>query len=460
MPLSIHNSLSGKREVFVPHNPKRVTVYACGPTVYNNPHIGNARPAVVFDVLVRLLRHMFGNKHVVYARNITDVDDKINAAAIKEGVPISTITKRYSKIYQQDMTALGVLAPDIEPKATDHIEEMKSMIESLIKKGHAYARERHVLFDVTSFEKYGALSKCNQDEIIAGARVEIAPYKKNPSDFVLWKPSVDGQPGWNSEWGYGRPGWHLECSAMIERHLGETIDIHAGGRDLLFPHHENEIAQSVCAHDGKTFARYWMHNGFVNVDHEKMSKSVGNVMLVSDLRDEVPGEVIRYSLLSAHYRQPLNWSSHSLSLAKRNLDRIYESLRLLEDVKINTHPAPAPAVIAAIQDDLNTPQAMAEMAALVRFANTASDEKTRKKAKSNLLGSGALLGILNQEPNIWFAGGLNVDPEEIDELIVSRDMAREAKNYEKADQIRDQLISRGIVIEDGDQATKWRIAKR
>ena len=459
MSLIIYNSYSGDREVFFPHDPKRVTVYVCGPTVYNNAHIGNARPAVVFDVLVRLLRHLYGSNQVIYARNITDVDDKINAAAKSEGVPISTITERYTEIYHRDMAALGVLPPDLEPRATDHIEEMKLMIESLIERGHAYTRDGHVLFDVPSYSKYGALSKRSQDEIIAGARVEVAPYKENPSDFVLWKPSVDGQPGWESIWGFGRPGWHLECSAMIESHLGETIDIHAGGRDLLFPHHENEIAQSVCAHDGKTFARYWMHNGFVNIDHEKMSKSFGNVSLVSDLLDEAPGEAIRYALLSAHYRQPLGWSSASLVLARRNLDRIYEALRLLEDVRLEAPPLPAPGVIAALEDDLNTPKAMVEMAALVRLANTAQDERTRIEAKSGLIGSGALLGILEQDPTNWFAQGLEVDSNEIDELIEARNVARKARDFEKADQIRDDLNARGVVIEDSNLGTTWRIAK-
>ena len=459
MALTIYNSYSGEREVFVPHDPKRVTVYVCGPTVYNNAHIGNARPAVVFDVLVRLLRHLYGSKHVIYARNITDVDDKINAAATSEGVPISTITERYIKIYHRDVAALGVLPPNFEPRATDHIEEMKLMIERLISKGHAYESDGHVLFDVSSYPEYGALSKCNQDEIIAGARVEVAPYKKNPSDFVLWKPSVKGQPGWASIWGVGRPGWHLECSAMIESHLGETIDIHAGGRDLLFPHHENEIAQSVCAHDGKTFARYWMHNGFVNVDHEKMSKSVGNITLVSDLLDEAPGEAIRYALLSAHYRQPLSWSSASLSLARRNLDRIYEALRLLEDVRLEASPIPAPTVLAALEDDLNTPKAMAEMAALVRLANTAQDERARREAKSSLIGSGALLGILEHDPTKWFSQGVEVDTNEIDELIEARNSARESKDYKKADQIRDDLNARGVVIEDSNLGTTWRITK-
>ena len=455
MTLTIYNTLSGKREIFEPADPKRVTVYVCGPTVYNHAHIGNARPAVAFDVLVRLLRHIYPG--VVYARNITDVDDKINAAAFKEGVPIGTITDRYTKIYHQDMSALGVLPPDIEPKATDHIEEMQQMIERLIEKGHAYVAEGHVLFDVTSYDDYGCLSKRDQDEIVAGARVDVAPYKQAASDFVLWKPSVCDQPGWSSPWGYGRPGWHMECSAMIECHLGQTIDIHAGGQDLVFPHHENEIAQSVCAHDGACFVRYWMHNGFVNIEEKKMSKSLGNVTLVCDLLDQAPGEAIRYALLAAHYRQPLNWSAEGLNLAKRNLDRLYEALRLLGDVVLDEEPTPAASVADALSEDINTPRAMAEMAALARAANTASGESSRKKAKADLVGSGKLLGILQQDPDAWFAQGREVDHTEIDLMVEARNAARAAKDFAEADRIRDELAERGIVIEDKLSGTTWRV---
>ena len=455
MSLNIHNTLSGKREVFEPADPNRVTVYVCGPTVYNHAHIGNARPAVAFDVLVRLLRHIYSG--VVYARNITDVDDKINAAALEEGVPINTITDRYTKIYHQDMGALGVLPPDIEPKATDHIEEMQQMIQRLIEKGHAYAAEGHVLFDVTSYADYGCLSKRDQAEIIAGARVEVARYKQNASDFVLWKPSTGDQPGWHSPWSYGRPGWHLECSAMIERHLGQTIDIHAGGQDLVFPHHENEIAQSVCAHDGACFVRYWIHNGFVNIEEEKMSKSLGNVTLVCNLLDQAPGEAIRYALLAAHYRQPLNWSAEGLALAKRNLDRLYEALRLLDGVVLDEEPTPAASVVDALSEDINTPRALAEMAALARAANTASDESSRKKAKADLMGSGTLLGILQQDPDAWFAQGRKVDHKEIDLMVEARNAARAVKDFAEADRIRDELAERGIVIEDKPDGTSWRV---
>ncbi|MDA0656958.1 MAG: cysteine--tRNA ligase [Proteobacteria bacterium] len=457
MSLTIHNTLTGKREAFEPADPNRVTVYVCGPTVYNHAHIGNARPAVAFDVLIRLLRYLYPG--VLYARNITDVDDKINAAALKEGVPIETVTKRFTEIYHEDMGALGVLPPDIEPRATDHIDQMIKMIERLIGQGHAYEAEGHVLFNVPSFPQYGRLSKRNQDDIIAGARVEVAPYKRNPSDFVLWKPSTPELPGWDSPWGRGRPGWHMECSAMIERHLGQTIDIHAGGQDLVFPHHENEIAQSTCAHNGARFVRYWMHNGFVNFEQEKMSKSLGNVTLVRDLLDEAPGEAIRYALLAAHYRKPLDWSSDGLAQAKRNLDRLYEALRLLGEVELDKEPEAAPSVLAALEDDLNTAQAMAELYVLAREANTATGDQARKQAKAALLGSGALLGILQQEPDAWFAHGREggVDGAEIDQLVADRNAARTAKNFAEADRIRDALAERGIVIEDRAEGTVWRV---
>ena len=330
MTLCLTNTLERTKEPFAPANPDHVTMYVCGPTVYNFAHIGNARPAVVFDVLYRLLKRRF--ERVVYARNFTDVDDKINAAAKEAGQPISFVTERYIEAYHADMASLGVLTPDLEPRVTEHVAEIIGMVERLIARGHAYAVEGHVLFHVPTFAAYGALSGRNRDEMIAGSRVEVAPYKRDAADFVLWKPSTPDLPGWESPWGRGRPGWHIECSAMIERHFGVSIDIHGGGQDLIFPHHENEIAQGTCAHDGKIYCRYWVHNGFVTVGGRKMSKSLGNVLLVRDLLGEAPGEAIRFALLGAHYRQPLDWSTDGLAQARRGLDRLYGVLRDLGDV--------------------------------------------------------------------------------------------------------------------------------
>ncbi|NRB72612.1 MAG: cysteine--tRNA ligase, partial [Xanthomonadales bacterium] len=365
MTIRLYNTLSRSKEVFEPLDPERVTLYACGPTVYNYAHIGNARPAVIFELLARVLARRF--KEVVYARNITDVDDKINASAAAENVPIEVISGRYTQAYHDDMGALGVRLPTIEPLATEHIPQMISMIERLIASGHAYAAEGHVLFAIDSYAAYGALSRRTMDDMVAGARVEVAPYKRNAGDFVLWKPSVDPQPGWDSPWGWGRPGWHLECSAMAAEHLGETIDIHGGGQDLVFPHHENEIAQSVCVHGGKPFARYWMHNGFVTVDKEKMSKSLGNTMIVHELIQHFPGEALRYVLLSAHYRQPLDWSEQAIQQAQRTLDRMYAVLRdALSTVPDLQASEPGAAFIAALEDDLATPDALAELNTLAR----------------------------------------------------------------------------------------------
>jgi len=356
MTLHLYDTLRRKKVEFKPLKPGKVTMYLCGPTVYNYAHIGNARPAVVFDVLARLLRRSFDLK---FARNITDVDDKINAASVETGKPIGEITERYIEAYNDDMGALGVQPPDVQPRATEHIAEMVSMIETLIDKGFAYEAEGHVLFDVSSFDDYGKLSKRDLREMLAGARVEVALYKRAPQDFVLWKPSTPELPGWDSPWGRGRPGWHIECSAMSEKHLGRTIDIHAGGQDLVFPHHENELAQSACAHDGEVFARYWLHNGFLGIDSTKMSKSLGNVMLVHDMVKTIPGEVIRLALLSAHYRQPLDWNDDVLESARKMLDRIYGSLRGI-DVPDEEAEADA-AVLAALEDDLNTPKALSEI---------------------------------------------------------------------------------------------------
>lgn len=460
MSLTLYNTLNRRKEEFVPVDPDRVTMYVCGPTVYSYAHIGNARPAVVFDVLARLLRHQWPN--VVFARNITDIDDKINAAAAEQGVEIGEITSKFEKIYLEDMASLGVAPPDIDPHATDHIPEMIAMMEKLIESGHAYAAEGHVLFNVPSYEDYGQLSKRDQEELLAGARVEVAPYKKDPSDFVLWKPSTPDLPGWDSPWGRGRPGWHLECSCMIEKHLGKTIDIHGGGVDLVFPHHENEIAQSTCAHGGEHFVRYWMHNGFVNVDQEKMSKSIGNVLLVHDLLDEAPGEAIRLALLNAHYRQPLDWTDDGLDQAKRMLDRLYGALRGLADVEAAPDAVPNTDFIVALNDDLNTPKALATLFDLARQANTATETAEKSRIKGELVASAGLMGLLQQDVEAWFAGDPaddnGLDAETIVSLIEARQAAKTAKDYGEADRIRDELAAKGIQLEDGADGTNWRRA--
>ena len=456
MPISLYNSLTRRTEPFVPLDPERVTMYLCGPTVYNYVHIGNARGPVVFDVLARLLRRHY--PAVAYARNITDVEDKINAAALAEGVPISTITERYAQAYREDMAGLGIAPPDIEPLATAHIGEIIAMNEALIADGHAYAAEGHVLFDVASYPGYGALSGRDTEELIAGARVEVAPYKKNPADFVLWKPSSPEIAGWESPWGRGRPGWHIECSAMCAAQLGETIDIHAGGVDLLFPHHENEIAQSTCAHGGKTFARWWMHNGMLTFDGRKMSKSLGNVLLVHELLKLHPPEALRLRLLSGHYRQPLDWSEAAIQQAVSTLDGWYRVLRDLGEVAVDSTQLPVPAAVeAALCDDLNTPQALAELSVL---ADAARQQGTAE-AKALLLGGGLLLGLLQQDPEAWFkrAGGTQVDAAHVEALLDARRTARGARDFARADAIRDELAALGVVIEDGAQGTRWSIAK-
>ena len=431
-------------------------MYLCGPTVYNYAHIGNARPAVVFDLLARLLRRRYTLR---FARNITDVDDKINAASIETGKPIDEITARFITAYNNDMGALGVRPPDVEPRATQHIAEMITMIETLIAKGHAYEAEGHVLFDVASNPNYGALSKRDLREMIAGSRVEVAPYKKAAHDFVLWKPSTPELPGWDSPWGRGRPGWHIECSAMAEEHLGETIDIHAGGQDLVFPHHENEMAQSSCAHGGAPFARYWLHNGFLSMDHTKMSKSLGNVLLVHDLIKTIPGEVIRLALLSAHYRQPLDWSEETIESARKMLDRLYGALQGVAVSDADRAAADAPeSLIAALEDDLNTPKALAEFFGLARDLNKAEDDKTRSALAAQMYASGELMGLLNNDPDEWFAGHVQgeLSPDEIEALIEKRNAAKSARDFKTADAIRDQLSRDGVTIQDSREGTTWR----
>ena len=444
--------------MFVPADPARVTMYACGPTVYNPPHIGNARAAVVYDLLYRVLMRHYDN--VVYARNITDVDDKINAAAAEQGVPIADITERYVAIYHEDVEALGVLAPTIEPRATAHIETMIDMIERLLDGEYAYAAEGHVLFHVPAFAAYGALSGRARDDMIAGARVEVAPYKRDPADFVLWKPSPGELPGWDSPWGRGRPGWHIECSAMAAQHLGRTIDIHGGGNDLKFPHHENEIAQSACAHDQAPLSRYWVHNGFVEFDSEKMSKSIGNVLLVRELLKSFPGEAIRLSLIRAKYREPLNWNEALIKQSKAELDRMYGALDRMTDIVLDTGENAASAAFnAAMDDDLNTPRAIAVLMEIVADANRTSDDRECRRLKAELLAGGRELGILQQDPAVWFssAPGSDVDPERVEAMIAERDQARANKDWAAADAIRDQLADMGVQIKDGPQGTQWRM---
>ncbi|MES0874040.1 cysteine--tRNA ligase [Sinimarinibacterium thermocellulolyticum] len=458
--MQLYDTLSGSKRDFVPIDPRRVTMYVCGPTVYSYAHIGNARPAVVFDVLARVLRRRF--PQVVYVRNITDIDDKINAAAAKEGVDIRVITDRYAAIYHEDMAALGVLPPDHAPRVTEHLPQIIDMIRRLIDRGHAYEAEGHVLFHTPSFPEYGRLSGRGEQALMAGARVEVAPYKKHAGDFVLWKPSSDEQPGWASPWGRGRPGWHIECSAMAEALLGETIDIHGGGHDLIFPHHENEIAQSTCAHGGKVLARYWLHNGFLNVDSQKMSKSLGNVLLVHELLKTVPGEVIRLVLLTGHYRQPIDWTDEVVTEARKKLDRLYGALRELLDVTPVAGVKAPERFIAALEDDLNTPMALAELFELARAANKATTPDERSRIKAQMLDAGELLGLLQQDPVAWFAHSPLAagapSAEEIEALLSQRAQARKDKRWAESDRIRDALKARGVLVEDSKDGQRWRYA--
>ncbi|MHC9085844.1 cysteine--tRNA ligase [Luteimonas sp. RIT-PG2_3] len=453
MSLHLYNSLTRRVEAFAPIDPSSPTMYVCGPTVYNYVHIGNARGPVVFGVLADLLRRRHGGLR--YARNITDVDDKINAAAREQGVPIATITDRFAAAYRADMAALGVAPPDIEPEATRHIDQIIEMIGRLIDNAHAYAAEGHVLFSVEHFDGYGKLSRRDPEDMLAGARIEVAPYKRGPGDFVLWKPSTGDLPGWDSPWGRGRPGWHIECSAMAAAHLGETIDIHAGGVDLQFPHHENEIAQSECAHGGKPFARFWLHNGMLTFDGAKMSKSVGNIERVHDLVQSHPPEALRYALLSAHYRQPLDWSDALIEQSVRTLDRLYGTLRDLGDVEA---PAIIPAGIEAVlDDDLNTPAALAEIARIAGEARKATAADDRQRLKSALLGAGLALGLLQQVPQDWFARGASSDDDaRIQALIDERAAAKQARDFARSDAIRDQLAAEGILLEDTAQGVRWK----
>ena len=433
-------------------------MYVCGPTVYNRAHIGNMRPAIVFDVLYRILRQKYGAEHVVYARNITDVDDKINAAAVKEGVDISVITKKYTEIYHEDIQSLNVLLPNIEPRATAHIDEIIALVQKLIDEGHAYETADGVYFNVPSMENYGKLSGRNIDDMLAGARIEVDSNKKNPADFALWKAAKPNEVSWDAPFGRGRPGWHIECSAMIEKNLGETIDIHGGGHDLIFPHHENEIAQSECAHHGKQLANIWIHNGFLNFGSEKMSKSLGNVVNIAELTQKFKAEAVRLAMLSAHYRAPLDWNDDLIIQSTKTLDRLY---RALENVWSDSSDIVVPqSIIDAISDDLNTPQALAALSDLVKNANKAQSDAEKAKAFGELKGAGQILGILQLSPQEWFAE--NVAPHDdaqstkIDALVAERTKVRAEKNWARADEIRNELNALGVEVKDSADGATWR----
>lgn len=460
MNISFHNTQSGRKEAFEPLDPQRVTVYACGPTVYNYVHIGNGRPAVVFDVLFRLLSLLY--PEVAYVRNVTDIDDKINRAALENGEPIEALADRYTAAYRDDIDALGVLPPTVEPRATHHIAEIISMIEALIEKNHAYAAEGHVLFDVRSDPAYGSLSHRSLEDMLDGARVEIAPYKRDPKDFVLWKPSSSELPGWDSPWGRGRPGWHIECSAMIEKHLGPVIDIHGGGSDLTFPHHENEAAQSRCTH-GADFVRYWLHNGMLTMGQEKMSKSVGNIVTIKELRERYNGEILRYALLSGQYRSQLAWSNDLLLQAQSSLDRLYGALREApgSDTALDYRDAPMAAypstVVDVLCDDLNTPQALAALHQIAGEIHRTEDAQERKKLREQMLAGGWLLGLLTENAEAYFKGSPDLDADDIERRIEARNQARQDKDFAGADAIRDELLDRGIELEDTREGTRWKI---
>jgi cysteinyl-tRNA synthetase len=456
--IELFNTLARQKVRLVPLNPERVTMYVCGPTVYNYAHIGNGRPVVVFDTLFRLLRMVYGENHVVYARNITDVDDKINAAALAAGVDISQITQKYAAIYNEDMAALGALRPSLEPTVTAHMDQIVALVSVLIEKNHAYETPDGVYFHVPSMADYGQLSGRNLDDNEAGARVDVDSNKRDPADFALWKAAKPSEPQWDAPFGAGRPGWHIECSAMIEAQLGQTIDIHGGGHDLTFPHHENEIAQSQCAHDGAKLANIWMHNGFLTMNSEKMSKSVGNVDLVHNLIERWPGEALRLALLSAHYRAPLDWTDELILQSVKTLDRLYRALDSVWNER--AEPVAPEGIIAALCDDLNTPKALAELAMLARKANKAESFEDRKRAKAELLGAGQLLGILGQEPSAWLSrGGIDADDDataEIDALVHARLEARGARNWAEADRLRGELAARGVEVTDSKDGPTWR----
>jgi len=451
MKILLYNSKSKKKEVFSPINDQNVSMYVCGPTVYGAHHIGNARPAVVFDILAKLLREKYEN--VTYARNITDIDDKIIDAAISEKLDINEITKRSTKQYHSDMVTLNVEEPDREPYATEHISEMINFIEDLLRKKNAYESDKHILFDIDSYNNYGELSGRNPKDMIAGSRVEVQSYKRNPLDFVLWKPSKDNEIGWPSPWGKGRPGWHLECSTMILKIFGETIDIHGGGEDLRFPHHENECAQSFCRNDGMVLANYWMHNGMVQMENSKMSKSSGNILLIKDLIKDVPGEVIRLALISAHYRQPLKWSNELIDQSKKTLQNMYSFLKEFEDDNLNK-VGPDAEFIDALSDDLNTPKAISIIHSMFKELKKSPKDFN---LRSRFIKSANFLGLLMSKPSEWgFESSDSIDEKTINDLIEKRNQARKDKNFEESDQIREQLLDMGVTLEDNEDGTVWR----
>lgn len=460
MTFTVFNTLTRRKEPFVPLDENNVRMYVCGPTVYDRAHIGNARPIIVFDTLYRLLKHLYPK--VTYVRNITDVDDKIIKKSQESSEPINVITEKTSRFFHEDIAELNALPPDIEPRATQHIAEMIDLVKHLVDNGYAYEAQGHVLFSVSKMKNYGALSGRSMDEMIAGARVEVAPYKKEPGDFILWKPSDETQPGWDSPWGFGRPGWHLECSAMSSKYLGETFDIHGGGQDLIFPHHENEIAQSCCAFGHDFYAKYWLHNGHLMVNGEKMSKSLGNFFTIREILDQVPGEAFRLYTLGTHYHQPLNWLPEGLKQAKQTMDRFYTALRSTPSVDL-TGAKPDGEVVEALKDDLNTPKAIAVLHSLATALNKAESADKQAEIKKELIASAHLLGLLYRDPEEWFragsaSAGQGIGESEIEALIQKRADARKAKDFATADAVRKELADKGVIIEDTPAGTQWKRA--
>ena len=452
MTLHLYDTFSKSKREFRPIDPNNIRMYVCGPTVYDYAHVGNARPVIVFDTLFRIMRHTYGVDHVTYVRNITDVDDKIIEAANSNEEDISSLTSRTIQYFHEDASYIGALVPTIEPKATDHINEMVEMIETLIVKGFAYEIDGNVLFSSSKYDQYGKLSGKNIDELIAGARVDIEDFKKEASDFILWKPSKDNEPGWESPWGKGRPGWHIECSAMSKKYLGDTFDIHGGGQDLIFPHHENEIAQSECCHE-KKFANYWLHNGFLTVEGNKMSKSEGNFITVNELKDRYHGEVIRLAMLMTHYRQPLNWTENSLLESKKILNKWFSFFLDIEISKVDEDFVDE-SILSALKDDINTPKAISELHQLFKNC-TKEDVLSIKK----FINSARLLGLMLSSPKEWMEWNVrenNLDEIKINELIEKRNLLRDQGNYSDADKIRDQLDKLGITLEDKDGKTTWK----